>query len=544
MSEGKYHYIWEKSRKLYRVVVDKPEYNPATKKTRHHYVTVGKAKGKDAPIEFGEKFKLASRLSDPGGAEQSPIRVKDVILSGEKLVLDKIGNESGLGECLRSALGKEKAGKIMSLAYYLVCTGDALCSAEEWQGERKLPVLPGPRVSELLPELTSESCAPFFRSWSKAKAKGKRLCYDITSISTYADGNDMAEFGYNRDHEGWLRQINLAVVSDQDAHIPLAFRPLSGSLSDSVTLDATLRDFEAYDAKPYGLVMDRGFYSQGNLDLLSARGVKVMIPVPSSLKWARDLIGRHKDDVFSQDYRTDSDGGTTFGYTVYDPLGEGKRVWAHVYYSPSIETARKEKFAKQYMDRRGELEKGIPDERYRKFYDEYFTVSTRGRGGKPHIAEVTPLKDVLSGMNFGYWVLYTDIEKDAMKALEDYRTRSFIEAGFDDLKGATDAKRLRVHHSGSVFGRLFIQFCAQVLRSGLRNRINSFPADTKKYASSPGALLSRVRHYSKVSYRGKYKSQYTEMTKGQRLIFKELGLIDGKAIKESEDETDTESLLN
>ena len=116
------------------------------------------------------------------------------------------------------------------------------------------------------------------------------------------------------------------------------------------------------------------------------------------------------------------------------------------------------------------------------------------------------------------------MEKDGIKALRIYKERSFIESGFDDLKGATDMKRLRIHKTESVYGRLFIQFCAQILRTVLRNKIAAFDAETRKYSSSPDALLKRVKSYSKVSFSGKYKSQYSALTKGQRLIFKGLGI--------------------
>lgn len=104
---------------------------------------------------------------------------------------------------------------------------------------------------------------------------------------------------------------------------------------------------------------------------------------------------------------------------------------------------------------------------------------------------------------------------------------------------ATDVKRLRVHHGKSVYGRLFIQFCAQVLRTSLRNSIADFPSEVKKYASSVDALLSRVRSYSKVTYKGRYGSQYTVMTKGQKLIFSSLGIADCE-----QEEDSTENLLS
>lgn len=520
-SEIEYKYVYEKSRGLYRVVVDHPTYNKETKKTTHHYETVGKAKEKGGEIEFGSKF-LA--LQEVEKQKESVPAVKEVIPSGETLVLKAIEETTKLHKILVSSFGKEKAESIEALAYYLISTGDALSNSESWCMERNLKSLSSPRISELLPSLNETACSSFFSQWVKAKAKDKNICYDITSVSTYAKDMDIAEYGYNRDHEKWLKQINLAVVTDKESHLPLAFRILNGSLSDSQTLDDTIREFDGYGAKPYGVVMDRGFWKKENLDMLYEKGVKFMIPVPSSVNWAKTLIKKHKNDVFSSNYLEEDDGTTTFCFTVHDPQGEGRRVWTHIYYSSSIETAKKEKFVKEYMERRKELEERRTDEKYRPFYDEYFSFSTRGRGGKLHVADKRALSDILDEKLFGYWVLYSDLEKDGIKALSDYKDRTFIEAGFDDLKGGTDMKRLRVHKTKSVYGRIFLQFCAQILRTALREKIRHFDTETKKYAYSPDSLLTRVKSYSKVKFAGRYKAQYTAPTKGQRLIFKSLGL--------------------
>ncbi len=518
-----YKYVYEKSRKLYRVVLDHPTYDKTTKKTTHHYETVGKAKEKRGEIEFGSKYAAIHNIEKRELQEEASPVVKEVIPSGEVLVLDAMSKEIGLEKTLVSAFGKEKAEKIKALVYFLICTGDALMDAEEWCSVRKLKELASPRISELFPTLSDTTCSSFFSKWVKEKAKDKSVCYDITSISTYATDVDIAEYGYNRDHEKWLKQINLAMVTDKESHIPLAFRPLNGSLSDSQTLMDTVNEFDGYGAKPYGFVMDRGFWKKTFLDMLHEKGVKFALPVPSSVGWAKELIKKHKNDVFSS-YYDDDEGNTTFCYTVYDPQKEGKRVWAHIYYTPSIETAKKEKFVKEYMARKKELEEDKPNEKYRSFYDEYFTVSKSGRGGNIHVKDKRPLTEILDEKIFGYWVLYTDMEKDGIKALKMYRERTFIEAGFDDLKGATDMKRLRMHKGESVYGRLFIQFCAQILRTELRNKIRSFDAETKKYASSPDTLLKRVKSYSNVKFSGKYKAQYSAATKGQRLIFKGLGI--------------------
>ena len=513
-----YKYVWESRRGLYRVVIDTPVYSKQTKRTTHHYETVGKAYEKDGPIEFGAKFMAVQK------AQSDVVSAKSVTLVGEKLVLDKMSATTNLLKTLVRSFGKDKADMIFNLACYLICTGDALSNSSTWQEERGLKVLSAPRISELLPDLSEENCSGFFKNWTSLNARNRTLCYDITSVSTYARDMSMAEFGYNRDHEKWLKQINLAMLTDKESHIPLAFRIVNGSLGDVQTLKDTIRDLSMYGATPYGMVMDRGFWSAEKLQLLTDAGIKYMIPVPNSVSWAKKLIIKFRSEVFTCDPHKESDGSYTYGYTIYDPLKTGRRIWAHVFYSPVVEADHKQRFVEKYMTCRKELQDGTPDEKHQNFYDEYFTISTKGRGGKPHVQEKSPLADILKEMNPGYWVLYTDLEKDAFTALEDYRDRNFIEAGFDDLKGSTDAKRLRVHYDKSVYGRIFIQFCAQILRTQLRAGIACFDQETRKYAASPDALLRRVRMYSHVSYKGRYKSQFTTPTKGQRLIFKALGI--------------------
>lgn len=540
ISKPDYKYVYEKARKLYRVVLDKPTYDKDKKKTIHHYETVGKAMEKGGEIEFGLKYAAIHDIENK--KDIVPI-VKEVIPSGEVLVLKAASKEAGLQKTLASAFGTEKAEKIEALVFFLLCTGDALMNAEDWCSNRKLKSLSSPRISELFPKLNETSCSAFFSSWVKEKAKNKSVCYDITSVSTYATDMDIAEYGYNRDHEKWLKQINLAMVTDKESHIPLAFRPLNGSLSDSQTLMDTIREFEGYGAKPYGFIMDKGFWKKEFLDMLHTKGVKSTIPVPSSVNWAKELIKEHKNDVYSTWYE-DDEGNTTFCYTVYDPQKEGRHVWAHIYYSPAIAEAKKDKFIKEYMTRRKELEEDKKNEKHKAFYDEFFTVSKKGCKGKIHVTNKRPLTEILDEKIFGYWVLYTDMEKDAIQALIMYRDRTYIESGFDDLKGATDMKRLRSKKTESVYGRLFIQFCAQVLRTVLRNKIRSFDAETKKYASSPDTLLKRVKSYSKVKFSGKYKAQYSAPTKGQRLIFKELEIDFDDSIPDVGDATETELNLS
>ena len=56
-----------------------------------------------------------------------------------------------------------------------------------------------------------------------------------------------------------------------------------------------------------------------------------------------------------------------------------------------------------------------------------------------------------------------------MKALEVYRMKDTVEKHFDDLKNDLDMKRLRIHSSAAMDGRLFVQYIALILSSQIKN---------------------------------------------------------------------------
>ena len=130
MMNAEYKYVWESRRGIYRVVIDTPVYSKETKRTTHHYETVGKAKEKGGPIDFGHMYKAVKK------AQGETVPAKSVTLVGEKLVLDRMSSTSGLRRTLVKSFGKDRAETIFNLACYLICTGDALSSSPAWHEER------------------------------------------------------------------------------------------------------------------------------------------------------------------------------------------------------------------------------------------------------------------------------------------------------------------------------------------------------------------------------------------------------------------------
>ncbi len=67
--------------------------------------------------------------------------------------------------------------------------------------------------------------------------------------------------------------------------------------------------------------------------------------------------------------------------------------------------------------------------------------------------------------------MLTNSIKAPIEAMQIYRDKDVVEKCFDDLKNQLDMKRLRMHSSATVGGRLFVQFIALIYISALRREM-------------------------------------------------------------------------
>ena len=115
--------------------------------------------------------------------------------------------------------------------------------------------------------------------------------------------------------------------------------------------------------------------------------------------------------------------------------------------------------------------------------------------------------------------LPTNDIKDQVEALRVYRDKDYVEKCFDNSKNQLDIKRLRIHTSSTMDGRLFVQFIASIYMSALRKKIRDAGL-TEKYTVRE--LLLEMETLIQVRYSGKYGHILTEVTKPQRQIMKSL----------------------
>ena len=103
-------------------------------------------------------------------------------------------------------------------------------------------------------------------------------------------------------------------------------------MSDVTTIKGFSEKMKKYGVGKIRMLLDRGFYSQPNLDRLLDEGIGFYIPVPANIKWASDLINEHRGNVEMPEYMisvADDNKDAVYGMTVSSTIGR-RRVWRHI----------------------------------------------------------------------------------------------------------------------------------------------------------------------------------------------------------------------
>ncbi len=203
---------------------------------------------------------------------------------GNLLPLQDIIKELRIDEHLAGLAHEREVGTILVLACNRIVRPLALHQVATWYEESSLilthPDLPfsSQSLSELLARLgTRGVLGKFMELLVRNLSTDSTLIYDITSLSSYFQLISLLEYGYNRDGLE-LPQINFSLILDAAQAIPVMYDLYPGSIVDVVTLKNTLHRVRSLGIREYTLVLDRSFFSQGNLEELVEEQLSFVIP--------------------------------------------------------------------------------------------------------------------------------------------------------------------------------------------------------------------------------------------------------------------------
>ena len=482
------------------------------KAPRNRQVCIGKLdKDTGEVIPTKRKRKIIERAAAAPGVSAS------VRIAGPFMLLDKLSVETGLSGLLRRCF-PEQHEMIMSLVHFIVHKGLPLSRSEPWSTGHLHPMggpLASQRISEMLLKITEDDRQRFLSLWLVKMAEDDYLCYDITSVSSYSRGTEYIKFGYNRDGES-LPQINLAMLFGQKSRLPAYYRRMQGNISDVATLKTTVKSLDFLGAGPLHLILDRGFYSEANINALFDKRYHFTIAVRSGLKWVQSVIDLHYESVASPaNYRQIDDSEALYVVTDLRSWGENRRrAYLHVYYNAQRAAEEFDRFTRELLTYKQEVESGKPNKEHQEFYERFLHICHTPKRG----LSVTFNDDQIQKHRkryAGFFCILSSKIKDPMDALRIYREKDVVENSFDDLKNGLDMKRLRIHSAAAMDCRLFLQFLALILICRMRNTTRE---DRILRNLTVREVMEEMETLARITYSNRYGQVYTETSPIQRNI--------------------------
>jgi transposase len=397
---------------------------------------------------------------------------------GATFLLDKIGQKLGIRDDLKQCF-PDICKQILSLAYYLVLEcGAPLYRFEKWNILHRHPYgkdISSQRSSELFASIKEGARQKFFRLQGQRRSEGEYWAYDTTSISSYSEQLSQAQYGLNKEDDN-LPQINLALLFGEDSNLPFYYRKLAGNIPDVKTLKELLEQMREIGFSKVKLVMDRGFYSESNVNACYKNHLKFLMAARMGLAFIRDQLDLIYDefktyDHYSQEHKLYAWTVTAqWHYEEIKPrsgstINETRRIYIHYYYNADKAADAETSFDSNLAALYSELISGNPVPKHIGQYDKWFT-SKNTRGG----VKAEARKDLVASAKryFGYFALISNETMDAVSALRLYRNKDVVEKAFGNLKERLNMRRTLVSSEQALDGKLFVAFVSLIYLSHIK----------------------------------------------------------------------------
>ncbi|MCC7565256.1 MAG: transposase [Methanomicrobiaceae archaeon] len=275
-------------------------------------------------------------------------------------------------------------------------------------------------------------------------SQSRQLVYDLSFVFSYSDTVNLAEFGYNA--EGvWLPQVNIALFSATDTGLPVMIRALPGSVRDVATL---VRSLQEIDIANITLILDRGFVSEANENLLTE--AKIPFVLPQRRNNTRYATRIHLTDHFFYHKRL---------------IHAGKREvdGLTLYLYEDADLAVEEQKTLYRLLEEGEIDRETLNRKLKRA---------------------------------GRILILSSVVAEPQAIYDLYKSRNLVENHFAVFKGLIQADKLYLRDATAVFGHLFIGFLCLYLYCRILNRIKQ--AGLSAHFSPKGLLLKLSKAYAAI----------------------------------------------
>ena len=508
-------------------------YSSEEKRSNPVRVTIGK-RCEDDPTKMipNEKYGIyfADRMPEELLAEA---KRSSCLHIGAYFVIRKIIAEYKLDEIIESIVGKD-AGLFLDLAAYTIVTENNAAQYYDGYGfnhplfSRNMRIYSDSKVSDFLQNLSIEQQIEFQNVWNSTRDHREKIyiSYDSTNKNCDAGDIDLVEYGHPKDDKG-LPVFNYSIAYDTKNSVPLFYETYPGSVVDVQQIQQMIEKAKGYHYEKVGFILDRGYFSKGNIAFLDKSGYNFVIMVKGMKKVVNQLV-RSVRGKFEQDREKGIRNHKVSGITVKSPLypTDTKDRYFHIYYNGRKAITEREEL-EQKIDRcaryikKHQGDNVTLDKTMLKYFDPVYYHE--GKEDQKLMSAVERTEVINEEIRMcGYFVIITSEKMTAQEALDLYKGRDASEKLFRGDKSYLGNQSMRVYSNESMEAKIFVEFVALIIR----NRIYTYlkkeqeRSETKQnFLTVPAAL----RELEKIEMIKLWNKEYCfnySITATQRKILK------------------------
>lgn len=475
-------------------------YDKTTKKTNPKRATIGK-KSEEDPTKMLPNENYLKYFPDEDVPEVKERSKRSSCLRiGAWIVIRKIIEEYNLCDILERYVKKKELGLLLDLsAYSIITEGNAGQYYPDYAYHHPLftngmKIYSDSKVSDFLQSMTDELSVGFLNDWNESRDHREKIyiSYDSTNKNCQAGDIEIVEYGHPKVDTG-LPVFNYAIAYDTENREPLFYEKYPGSINDVSQLQIMLDKAAGYGYKRIGFILDRGYFSQGNIKAIDKHGYSFVIMVKGMYDLVSSLV-LEKKNTFENKWANHIDEYDVYGTTVKKKLYEtdSKDRYFHIYHSVVKEGSERTLLSKKLRQMKAYLMSHTNEAvTFGPGFHKYFNLHYNEKNGVFLFPEdrisVIERENSLSG----YFCIITSEKMTAKEALLLYKSRDTSEKLFRGDKSYLGDKSLRVYGDSAAESKIFIEFIALIIR----NRIYSYLKEEMKelgkrpnYMTVPAAL--------------------------------------------------------
>ena len=454
---------------------------------------------------------------------------------GTWLVIRKIMEEYRFTEILEKYICKKDLGLVLDLAAYSIISEN---NAGQYYPDyaynhplfsNDMHIYSDSKVSDLLQSMTTEMSAGFLNDWNSARDHREKIyiSYDSTNKNCQAGDLEIVEYGHAKVDTG-EPIFNYSIAYDIQNKEPLFYEEYSGRINDVLQLEFMIGKAAGYGYKKIGFILDRGYFSRGNINCMDKYGYHFVIMVKGMNKLVNSLILEVKGS-FENKWVQHIDDYEVYGTTIKRKLYETdtKERYFHLFHSSAKEGEERALLAKKLRKMKAHLMQHTNEViEFSSGFKHYYRLHYNEQNGIFQFPEdrtdVIELENDLSG----YFCIITSEKMTAKEALNLYKSRDTSEKLFRGDKSYLGDKSLRIYGDTAAESKIFIEFLALIVRNRMYNCLKDemLKLDSRpNYMTVPAAVREREKIEMVRLTNNRYRLDHA-VTATQKTILKAFGM--------------------